>query len=80
MSNSTDWKTYLVIGASAALAAAVSHNTANVANASCSDKWATVGVAGAVGSLVGAYQAKGGSVVKDLKNLKTKLVAKVYRS
>jgi len=66
----TNWKTYLQTGATATLAVALTHVTASVANASCADHWTTIGVAGAVGSLVGAYQAKGGSLKNSALGLK----------
>lgn len=74
---SFDWKTYLKTGATATLAVALAHTTSNVANASCSEHWTTLGVAGAVGSMLGAYQAKGGSVVDVAKGWKNWTIEKL---
>ena len=69
-SEKTNWKTYLQTGATATLAVILTHKASDLTNASCADKWATLGVAGAVGSMVGAYQAKGGSFTELAKRLK----------
>ncbi len=70
MSEKSNWKTYLQTGLTATLAVALTHTTASFAHASCADQWTTIGLAGAVGSLVGAYQAKGGSFIDLTKRLK----------
>jgi len=79
-SQNTSWKTYLQTGATATLAIILAHKAANVANASCAEQWTTLGVAGAVGSMVGAYQAKGGSLTEKATDLKGWALSKLKRT
>ena len=60
------WKTYLTTGAKATFAIATTHLLASLTKSSCADNWTTIGVAGAVGSLVAAYEHQHGSVLKKL--------------
>lgn len=79
-SQNTSWKTYLQTGATATLAIILAHKAADLSHASCADQWTTLGVAGAVGSMVGAYQAKGGSLTEKATVLKSWAVNKLKRN
>lgn len=79
-SEKTNWKTYLKTGATATAAVAITHLSSSAVGASCADNWVTIGVAGAVGSLVGAYQAKGGSLRENALSWKNWVSQKLKKN
>lgn len=67
------WKSYITTGLTATASVVLAHSLATKYNASCADKWTTLGAAGAVGSVLGAYEAKNGTVITTLKGVVGKL-------
>jgi len=68
--NPITWKTYLTTGAKATLAIASTHLLASLTKSSCANNWTTIGIAGAIGSLVGAYEHQHGSLFKKILHKK----------
>jgi len=54
------WKTYVLTGLNTTLLVGLTHLSASYAKCSVADHWATLGVAGSVGSVSGAYVARHG--------------------
>lgn len=71
-----NWKSYILTGLTATASVALAHSLAIKYNASCADKWTTLGVAGAVGSVLGAYESKNSIFLSNLKNVASKLCYK----
>ena len=67
------WKSYIATGLTATASVAIVHSLATKYNASCADKWTTLGAAGAIGSVLGAYESKNGVFLSNLKNVISKL-------
>jgi len=51
------------------LAVAVAHSLAVLTKCPMSDHWATIGTAGAIGSVVGAYETQTGGLSARVKGL-----------
>jgi len=67
------WKIYLITGISACTSVALTHTLATKYHASCADKWTTLGVAGAIGSFVGAHEVQSGYLLGSLRALIAKV-------
>lgn len=63
--NKVTWKNYLLTSVGSGVAVAVSHLLATKANCSVADHWATIGLAGSVGSLAGSYLSQNGFPKKN---------------
>lgn len=69
MTQKVSWKNYVTTGLQAGLAVAVAHSLAAYTNCPVADHWATIGTAGAVGSIIGAYETQTGGLSSRLKGL-----------
>ena len=69
MTREVSWKNYVATGVQAGLAVAIAHSLAVLTKCPVSDHWATIGTAGAIGSVVGAYETQTGGLSARVKGL-----------
>lgn len=69
MTQEVSWKNYVATGLQAGLAVAVVHSLSVFTKCPVADHWATIGTAGAVGSVVGAYETQTGGISSRVKSL-----------
>lgn len=65
-----NWTPIAQTSLTAVLTIAATGVAVHYCHASCAEKWSTLGVAGAFGSLLGSFQAYGGSLGNPLHCLK----------